>query len=263
MATLESIRAQITKLEAQAAAVAAKQSSGILDKIRDLMEKHGLVIADIEAHSGKKRGRKPGVQATDAQRVVAAKYRDPKTGATWSGHGRAPAWIASAKDRTRFEVAAGSGAPTPKAKATAKAGNYVRGPQPALYRDPKSGATWSGRGRAPAWIANAKDRAKFLIAGAADSNIASVATEKAPAKKAGVKKAARKTTTKSASVEKKVARSAPLAKKVASKAPPAKKAPSKSVRSKGVVARKAETATTPSVAASNEANDSVSAPSGE
>jgi antitoxin component HigA of HigAB toxin-antitoxin module len=52
MATLESIRAQIAKLEAQAATVAAKQSSGVLDKIRDLMEKHGLVIADIEAHFG-------------------------------------------------------------------------------------------------------------------------------------------------------------------------------------------------------------------
>ncbi|MFL9929950.1 H-NS family nucleoid-associated regulatory protein [Paraburkholderia sp. RL18-103-BIB-C] len=26
------------------------------------------------------------------------------------------------------------------------------------YRDPKSGATWSGRGRAPAWLAGAKGR---------------------------------------------------------------------------------------------------------
>ncbi|MGY6122186.1 H-NS family nucleoid-associated regulatory protein (plasmid) [Paraburkholderia strydomiana] len=31
-------------------------------------------------------------------------------------------------------------------------------------RDPKSGATWSGRGRAPAWMADAKDQKKFLIA---------------------------------------------------------------------------------------------------
>ncbi|WP_234775318.1 H-NS family nucleoid-associated regulatory protein [Paraburkholderia tropica] len=32
-----------------------------------------------------------------------------------------------------------------------------------MYPDPKSGATWSGRGRAPAWIASAKDRTRFLI----------------------------------------------------------------------------------------------------
>ncbi|MFM0120284.1 H-NS family nucleoid-associated regulatory protein [Paraburkholderia sp. RL18-101-BIB-B] len=38
-----------------------------------------------------------------------------------------------------------------------------KGPQPALYQDPKSGATWSGRGRAPGWLASVKDRNKFLI----------------------------------------------------------------------------------------------------
>lgn len=264
MATLETIRARIAKLEAQAESVVARQNSGVLDKIRDLMDKHGLVIADIEAHFGKKRGRKPSVQAKDMQSVVAAKYRDPKTGATWSGHGRAPLWIASAKDRTKFLVTASSSAPAPKAKAVAKAGNYVRGPQPALYRDPKSGATWSGRGRAPAWIANAKDRTRFLIAEAADSNIAPAALGKAPAKKATAKKAApKKTTTKSASVTKKAARSGPVAKKVAAKAAPAKKAATKSTVSKKVAARNAETATTPSVVAGNEANNLVVAPSGE
>ncbi|MEM5372967.1 H-NS family nucleoid-associated regulatory protein [Paraburkholderia azotifigens] len=47
---------------------------------------------------------------------------------------------------------------------TTNAGNYVRDPQPALYADPKTGATWSGRGRAPAWVAGARDRSRFLIA---------------------------------------------------------------------------------------------------
>ncbi|MBU9172892.1 H-NS histone family protein [Burkholderia gladioli] len=31
------------------------------------------------------------------------------------------------------------------------------------YLDPKTGATWSGRGRPPEWIKNAKDRGRFLI----------------------------------------------------------------------------------------------------
>ncbi|MFM0120292.1 H-NS family nucleoid-associated regulatory protein [Paraburkholderia sp. RL18-101-BIB-B] len=38
-----------------------------------------------------------------------------------------------------------------------------KGPQPALYLDPKTGMTWSGRGRAPGWLAGAKDRSKYLI----------------------------------------------------------------------------------------------------
>ncbi|WP_065062561.1 H-NS histone family protein [Paraburkholderia tropica] len=34
---------------------------------------------------------------------------------------------------------------------------------PPKYRDPVTGSTWSGRGREPAWIANAKQRERFLI----------------------------------------------------------------------------------------------------
>jgi DNA-binding protein H-NS len=89
---------------------------------------------------------------------------NPKTGATWSGRGRAPAWIASAKNRDRFRVDGNTSKPSVATGSTAKRpGNYPRGPQPAKYLDPNTGATWSGRGRAPAWIANVKDRSTFSI----------------------------------------------------------------------------------------------------
>lgn len=66
-----------------------------------------------------------------------------------------------------------------------------KGPQPAKYLAPKTGATWSGRGPAPAWLAAAKDRTKFLIAdaGSADAGSANVAGKNATAKKAAAKKA--------------------------------------------------------------------------
>jgi DNA-binding protein H-NS len=47
-------------------------------------------------------GRKPGEQPSD----LSPKYRDPDSGATWSGRGRAPQWIAG-KDRERFLVGKG------------------------------------------------------------------------------------------------------------------------------------------------------------
>ncbi|MCA7888812.1 H-NS histone family protein [Burkholderia contaminans] len=34
---------------------------------------------------------------------------------------------------------------------------------PPKYRNPKTGQEWSGRGRAPLWLANVKNRDKFLI----------------------------------------------------------------------------------------------------
>lgn len=163
MTTLQSVQAKILKLQAQAQELAATKSKVGLEKISALMEKHGVTVADIEAFVGKRRGRKPQSGIAAKQGGAAAKYVDPKSGATWSGRGRAPAWIANAKDRTRFLVGGGAASSSAKAKVPAKAGNYVRGPQPALYQDPESGATWSGRGRAPAWIAGAKDRSRFLI----------------------------------------------------------------------------------------------------
>ncbi|MBC8752581.1 H-NS family nucleoid-associated regulatory protein [Paraburkholderia podalyriae] len=235
MATLEKVQAQIMKLQAQAEALVAKQSSGVLEKIRALMSKHGLTTADIDAHAGgKKRGPKPGTKAAVVTKASsAAKYQDPKTGATWSGHGRAPGWIANAKDRSKFlvqdgadAVVAAGAAKVSKAKTAVKktasksvgatAGKAQRkGPQPAMYRDPKSGATWSGRGRAPAWLAGAKDRSKFLIGGAAAVGDAKPAVTKAVAKKAPT---AKKTAAKKA-----------VSAKVSAKKAPAKKAPRKSV----------------------------------
>lgn len=167
MATLEQIQAKLKKLQAQAEAIVAKQSSAVLEKIRGLTEKHGLTTADIDAHVGnKKRGPKAGDKAAAKTAKSVAKYRDPKSGATWSGHGRAPGWVANVKDRSKF-LFDSSATSTARAAATKTkiVGNYVRGPQPAKYRDPKSAATWSGRGRAPAWLASAKNRTRFLIEG--------------------------------------------------------------------------------------------------
>ncbi|MEW9585254.1 H-NS family nucleoid-associated regulatory protein [Paraburkholderia sp. DGU8] len=192
MTTLESLQAKIKKLQNQAEALVAKQSSGVIERIRELMAKHGLTTADIDAHTGGKQRATKAVAKTKSNGSAAAvKYRDPKSGATWTGHGRAPQWIASARNRDKFLVDGSTATAKQILVSKAKtAGNYVRGPQPALYRDPKSGATWSGRGRAPTWIAEAKDRNKFLIAGGAKATVATPAGAVSKAKTV-VKKASK------------------------------------------------------------------------
>jgi DNA-binding protein H-NS len=202
MPTLEQIKEKMKKLQEQADQLIAKRAQSVLTDIRKLMEEHGLTSADIDAHStGKKnRGRPAGSTPTAATRKAAsttvvkaatpAKYRHPKTGATWTGHGRAPAWIADAKDRRKFLIdgtdalaADVSAAGKPKAatkKTSVATGTGARkgqrkGPQPVKYLDPNTGATWSGRGPAPAWLAAAKDRTKFLADGAGATTAASKA----------------------------------------------------------------------------------------
>ncbi|WP_284620517.1 H-NS family nucleoid-associated regulatory protein [Aquabacterium humicola] len=60
-------------------------------------------------------------------------------------------------------------ASTAKASAPAKAppaSGKIRTGVP-KYRDPDSGQTWTGRGKPPLWIKDAKDRTAFLIDGSA------------------------------------------------------------------------------------------------
>ncbi|MEX3815951.1 H-NS family nucleoid-associated regulatory protein [Paraburkholderia sp. BR13439] len=222
--TLEAIQAKMKKLQAQADALATRETAKVLKVIRELMEKHGLTAADIDGHAGgKQRATKGSAKPVGKKSVTAAKYRNPKTGATWTGHGRAPSWIATAKSRDKFLVDGGTMTIMPttatKAKTVVKKTSKTiaqrigkgqpKGPQPALYRDPKSGATWSGRGRAPAWLASVKDRSKFLIAGGSTVADAKPAVTKAISKKAPT---AKKTATRKAESAKVPAKKAPTKK---------------------------------------------------
>lgn len=55
----------------------------------------------------------------------------------------------------------------------------------AMYQDPKTGKTWTGRGKPPNWLAGVKDRSAFLI------NAAAAPVAEAPTKAAATKKAAK------------------------------------------------------------------------
>ncbi|MHB9838029.1 H-NS family nucleoid-associated regulatory protein [Paraburkholderia terrae] len=194
MATLESLQAKIAKLQVQAEAIAKKDSSGVIAKIRDIMEKHGLTTADIEAYASgaKKRGRKPGVKAAAKAASSVAKYRDPKTGATWTGHGRAPVWIANAKDRTKFLVdATGATASKPNVSAKTPGKAAAKGKLPPKYINRKTGETWSGHARPPAWLKDVKDRSKFLIASGDEPTVAANAGVVSKAKGAAKKGASK------------------------------------------------------------------------
>jgi DNA-binding protein H-NS len=231
MPTLEQIQAKVMKLQAQADVMIARKAQAAVDQIRDLMLKYGLTTADIEAKAKARRAARGlnghavgGKAKAAAAGKTPAKYRDHKTGATWTGHGRAPAWIAAVKDRTQFlvdsagELKSSAKAAVGRAKGASK--GQPKGAQPPKYLNPKTGATWSGRGPAPAWLATVRDRTKFLIDGAAATQ--NVAAEKGVAtKKAGAKKGA--AATKKTAAKKSAA--GPAAKKAAAKKAAVKKTP--------------------------------------
>jgi DNA-binding protein H-NS len=183
---LEAIEMKIKRLQEKAEALKEKQASATLDRIRDLMEKHGVTLADIEAHIGHmKRGTMRSTATATRAETSTAKYHDPRTGATWSGRGRAPAWIANVRDRSRFLVDANApSASQVTATKGKKRGNYVRGPQPPKYRDPKTGAPGAGVVPVPAWLKGVKNHAKFLIAADTKAEARAATTSSKARKKA-------------------------------------------------------------------------------
>ncbi|WP_250523232.1 MULTISPECIES: H-NS histone family protein [unclassified Caballeronia] len=133
MATLKQMQAKLKKLQAQTEKLIAKRAQAVLDDIRALMERHGLTTADIDRHGKKaKRAGKPQVAYPapagrhEAMTKLAkkgklpAKYRNPKTGETWSGWARPPAWIGNVKDRSKFLIDAESAENAVKPKAVAR-----------------------------------------------------------------------------------------------------------------------------------------------
>ncbi|QYY33580.1 H-NS histone family protein (plasmid) [Cupriavidus pinatubonensis] len=100
MATYKELLAQKADLDARIEEARAAEVGAAIEKIRALMEQFGLTPDDVVQ---KRRGRPAGKVKAERQ-PLAPKYQDPKTGQTWSGRGRAPAWIG--RNRDRFLIAA-------------------------------------------------------------------------------------------------------------------------------------------------------------
>jgi DNA-binding protein H-NS len=224
MATLEIIQARIKKLQTQAETLIAQGAQGALDQIRELMIKHGLTTEDIERRAKARRERerkarlgvssgKAGV-ASAAKGKLPPKYRDPKTGATWSGHARPPAWIKNVKDRTKFLIDAAAAAAEPVV--TAKA------------------ATRKAAKKAVTVKSAARKVAKKASAAGAKAAVKKVAAKKATAKSAGKKTAAKKVAAKKVAAKSAAptAGKRVIAKKAAAKKPGASKAPAKKAAAK-------------------------------
>jgi DNA-binding protein H-NS len=94
--TYKELKAQMDELTQQAELARQAEFQSVVEEIRAKVAEYGITERDI---FGSRRGR-----PRKAGTVVTAKYRDPRSGATWSGRGRAPNWLKDVKNRDRFLV---------------------------------------------------------------------------------------------------------------------------------------------------------------
>lgn len=98
MATYKEMLAEKEALEARMQEQRATELESVKAQIYALMEEYSLTFEELMP---RRRGRKAGTGAV--REKAEAKYQDPKTGKTWSGMGRAPAWL-KGKKRERFLI---------------------------------------------------------------------------------------------------------------------------------------------------------------
>ena len=97
MSSLKDLLNQIETLQNQVSEVRQKEVGEAISKARALVEEYQLKASDVFPGGKAKAGAKKTGK-------VAAKYRDPLTGNTWSGRGLAPKWLAG-KNKADFLIA--------------------------------------------------------------------------------------------------------------------------------------------------------------
>ena len=168
MATLSAIQKQIADLEKQAAAIQKSEVGAATAKIKELMGKYHLTASDLGLPSaaGRKSTKLGAAKRKPVARKTAGipKFRDPKTGQTWTGNGKAPGWIAGAKNRDKFLINA------PAAVAPAAVTKAVPKKRAAKKSVAAAAKVKAAKAAAPATPAVKKTRAKK--AGAAATAVA-------------------------------------------------------------------------------------------
>ena len=94
MSQYKDLLKQREELEAKIAEARNAEVASAIAQVRQLVLDYSLTERDVFG----------GVRTSSAKgSTVAPKYKDPVTGATWTGRGKPPRWIAD-KDRAQFLI---------------------------------------------------------------------------------------------------------------------------------------------------------------
>jgi DNA-binding protein H-NS len=96
MTSYKELLKQREALEQQISEARRRELSDAVSQVRALVAEYGLTAQDV--FPAGKTGR-----SSTAGTKVAPKYRDPATGQTWTGRGKAPKWIQN-ENREKFAI---------------------------------------------------------------------------------------------------------------------------------------------------------------
>ena len=99
MTSYKELLKQREALEQQIGEARKRELSDAISQVRSLLAEFGLTAQDVFP-SGRAAGKG---RSSTAGTKVAPKYRNPATGETWTGRGKAPKWIQN-ENREKFAI---------------------------------------------------------------------------------------------------------------------------------------------------------------
>jgi DNA-binding protein H-NS len=102
MSSYKELLAKRDALEQAIADARTAELSEAINKAKALINDFGLTQMDLFSTDKPAKVKKDGTEKTGRQKV-APKYKDPATGAMWTGRGKAPKWI-DGQDRAKFAI---------------------------------------------------------------------------------------------------------------------------------------------------------------
>ena len=96
MSSYKDLLKQREELEKQIQDARKRELAEAVSKVRALVDEYGLTAAVVFPPARSTR-------TSGAGSKVPPKYKNPETGETWTGRGKAPKWIQD-QDRSKFEI---------------------------------------------------------------------------------------------------------------------------------------------------------------
>lgn len=104
MATLAELQKRIARLQEEAEQVRKSELASVIASIREAVAQYDLTPADIFGRKAGSSARAKGAGTAGGKAPRPPKYRDPKTGKTWTGMGKPPNWISGVRNREKFLI---------------------------------------------------------------------------------------------------------------------------------------------------------------
>jgi len=184
------LKSAIAKLEKEAAALRETETAKVVAQIKESIATFGLTVEQLFGGGAKAlktaAGKALGGGKAVRKGAGVPKYRNPKTGKTWTGFGKAPSWIATVRNRDKFLIDQSGIVAAPSAEKTVApvAGVENRATRKARAVGAPAKTSIRARKVAPAAVAATQMKTEKPIVKKAAPRRSASSKKAAPAKKA-------------------------------------------------------------------------------